>query len=226
MTETKPLNIYQKLIEIRKSVKFLQKNASGYKFKYGTEGQLLYAIRDKMDEMNMLLTMDMGNLQDIECSVLKDKQLIKIPGLRTTLSFTWINADNPSETLTKNIVLQNAETDIRTVGGILTYGYRYFLYKFFCVATDELDPDKFENSVSRIIESCGEEKESNDTGKTISDIQHLQLYNLVKDDKDYVNILCNHFKISTLQELPASKFDATLEAAKKRKVKTTEPKEF
>ena len=52
------MNIYQKLIEVRKLVDFLVKDEQGYQYKYVSGSSLLNTIRPKMDELGLLLVTD------------------------------------------------------------------------------------------------------------------------------------------------------------------------
>jgi hypothetical protein len=51
MTE---LNIYQKLVEVRKSVPYLKKEAEGKQYNYTGSSQVLASVRNKMDELGLL----------------------------------------------------------------------------------------------------------------------------------------------------------------------------
>jgi len=43
-------NIYQKLIEVRKVVNYLEKSNVGYQFKYVSSSQVLASVKNKLDE--------------------------------------------------------------------------------------------------------------------------------------------------------------------------------
>lgn len=146
------MNIYQKLVEVRKSVEYLQKEASGFKFKYTKESQVLAAVRPKMDELGLFLEMDMLSLEEFDYPHWhKDsKQFVTGKGLRAEFEFKWINSENPEETIVKKMIIQNDGIDAKSVGSLYTYANRYFLMKFFQIATDDLDPD----SHQKRIEAC------------------------------------------------------------------------
>lgn len=176
MSEVKPKNLYQKLVQVRRSVKYIQKNTQGYQFQYANEGSLLAAIRDEMDNQNVFLEMEMISLDACKCTTISDKKgLQEIEGLRAVFEFIWTDADNPADTIRKRLTVQHAESSIKTVGCLMTYANRYFLYKFFCVPTDKMDPDAFENNLDKIIdsnehispqtESSGEETEQDNKNK-------------------------------------------------------------
>ncbi len=150
-------NLYQKLIEVRKAVKYIQKTAEGFKFKYADEGSLLGAIRDEMDNQGVFLEIEMISLEECECVNISDaKGIVRVPGLRAEFEFKWTDCDNPNDTIIKHVKVQHAESVIKTVGSLLTYANKYFLYKFFQVATGKLDPDSFDNNLDRIIDGNDE----------------------------------------------------------------------
>jgi hypothetical protein len=155
--QEKNLNIYQKLVQVRKEVKYVQKSGNGYNFQYATEPQILGAIRSKMDELNLFLEVNMDALEPVVCMVIQNKALCKVDGLKATFSFTWTNGDQPDQTITKKMIMQDIEQGIETVGGLLTYANRYFLYKFFSVPTDKDDPDAFNNKIEKTFHSTPDE---------------------------------------------------------------------
>ena len=138
------MNLYQKLVEIRKQVGYIQKDAQGYGYKYAKESELLWAIRPKMDELGVLLSMDMVEAVDVIVEVQnKDKSFSDRKGKKATFVFTWRNSENPEEVDKHQIIVQDAGGDAQTMGGLMTYANRYFLYKFFSIPTDEADPDAY-----------------------------------------------------------------------------------
>lgn len=144
------MNIYQKLIEVRKSVPYLKKESQGHQYQYTGSSQVLASVRAKMDELGLLLVVRViGHNLLAETVENKDKydNLKKTTTYFTELDleFTWINADNPEETL--SIPFYGQGVDIageKGVGKALTYAEKYFLLKQFNIATDKDDPDSFQ----------------------------------------------------------------------------------
>ncbi|MEK3838687.1 ERF family protein [Paenibacillus sp. FSL R7-0128] len=149
--EIKPLNLYQKLVEVRKVVTYLQKATEGSQYKYTPSSQVLAAVRSKMDEMGLILEPEITGHQvsgsDIEFKG-SNGEITK----RTTTYFTeldmtmtWVNADNPDEKVTKLWYAQGVDiAGEKGVGKALTYAEKYFMLKFFNIATDKDDPDAFQ----------------------------------------------------------------------------------
>jgi hypothetical protein len=144
------MNIYQKLVEVRKSVPYLQKEAQGAQYQYVGSSQVLSAVRAKMDELGLFLTVKViGHNVSAETVENKDKY-DKVKKTTTyftelDLEFTWINAENPEEILIMPFYAQGVDiAGEKGVGKALTYGEKYFLLKTFNIATDKDDPDSFQ----------------------------------------------------------------------------------
>lgn len=146
------MNIYEKLLEIRKSVQYLQKDTSGQNCKYVSGSRVLAEIRPKMDELGLLLIPQIINSQISNITVVEGtpaKEKIK-QIVQCNMIFTWINAEKPEEKIDVPFSAFGMQNDISMAfGSALTYTERYFLLKFFNIATDKDDPDTFTNKTSK-----------------------------------------------------------------------------
>jgi|GEM_PF-6654367 len=134
------LNLLQKLVEIRKNVTYFKKDTKGYKYEYVSGSQVLSKIKSKMDELGVILQPLVGDDPKIE----KDG----VDWCYTSkMTYIWINADNPEDCLETPWFLCGTQNDpSKAFGSALTYSERYFLLKFFCVPTDDIDPDASQGS--------------------------------------------------------------------------------
>ena len=58
--------------------------------------------------------------------------------------YTWVNNENPTEEIRVNWVMVGQQSDAsQCLGSGLTYSMRYFLLKYFNVATPDDDPDNW-----------------------------------------------------------------------------------
>ena len=222
------MNLYQKLIEVRKQIFYIQKSAQGYKFQYATEGHILAAIRPKMDELGVFLEAEMNSLEPVDVCICKDKTQVMLKGLKASFTFTWTNADTPEEKINKTILVQGVDSDITSVGGLLTYAHRYFLFKFFSVATDKLDPDAFENSVSKIIDSQDNPKQIEQKESNIHIDLMYQLIDLIGDrgtkfngfekeeDSKWASNLCIQLNVPSLDKIKESQVGQAFAWANRR----------
>lgn len=135
-------NLYQKLGEVRKKTSYLQKAKKGFNYNYVSSSQVLESLNDSINEEGLIL------VPEIEKQVID--AIIDSKGktqYRTTLdmTFTWVNIDNPSETLKIKWNGQGFDDFEKGIGKALTYAEKYFLLKFFNIATDKDDPDEVAN---------------------------------------------------------------------------------
>lgn len=154
------LNIYQRLAKIRKQVEVIQKNKSGYNYKYVSEDEILAKITGAMDKYSLSLIP--GVIHDssvvIPYNTLKTKvsqnkatgettvydEHINEVLVKADMVFTWVNNDNPEERIEVPWVLVGHQADgSQSFGSGLSYAMRYFLLKYFNIATPDDDPDNW-----------------------------------------------------------------------------------
>lgn len=142
MSEPKPLNIYQKIVEIRKTVNCFSKDGSGHNYKYVTGSQVLGKIKNKMDELGVVLEPHLLN-QNHHTHTYKTKYGEATDFVITgDMKMIWINADDPVDRSEVHWQFAGQQDDIsQALGSGLTYTERYFLLKYFGAPTDEDDPD-------------------------------------------------------------------------------------
>jgi hypothetical protein len=144
------MNLKQKIIEIRKEVSFLQKKTEGYNYKYVTEDQVLFAIKDKMDSLGVLLIPSVTS-HHVKAHTYKNSYQKEVTEniVVGDMIFTWLDADS-DEVLEVPFALYGQQGDAsQAFGSGLTYSNRYFLLKFFQVATNESDPDKLRSKMKQ-----------------------------------------------------------------------------
>jgi hypothetical protein len=146
------LNIFQKLIEVRKSVPYLQKESKSFQYAYVGSSQVLGALKLKMDELQLLLIPRVTGHKVSESTVETfEKDTNNITKRTTTyfteldMTMTWVNAEKPEETIECPWYGQGVDTaGEKGTGKALTYAEKYFMLKFFNVPTDKDDPDSFQ----------------------------------------------------------------------------------
>lgn len=145
------MNIYQKLIEVRKEVPYLQKADKGYQFNYTGSSRVLGSLKMKMDELGLLLIPKVLDKRVYMETIEYPDPKTNLPKKTTTyfteldMEYTWVNAENPEEQITVPWYGQGIDTaGEKGVGKALTYAEKYFMLKFFNIATDKDDPDAFQ----------------------------------------------------------------------------------
>lgn len=149
------LNIYQKLARIRKQVEVIRKNKSGYGYKYVTEDEILARVSVFMDKYGLSLIPGI-NKESVRVSPYQYKKTkvtksgdiyeenvneVLVSG---DMTWTWVNNENPDERVEVNWAIVGQQGDAsQAFGSGLTYSSRYFLLKYFSIATPDDDPDSY-----------------------------------------------------------------------------------
>lgn len=139
------MGLYKKLLEMQKAVVGLTRDKSGNSYQYVSGDKVLGIVRPKMDSLGLIL------VPEIEDSSFtrQDYTLVDNKGnarqkseifCALKLKFTWIDIDT-GETLVCRWASSGQNNWDKGLGSALTYGERYFLLKFFHVATDKDDVD-------------------------------------------------------------------------------------
>lgn len=137
------MNLYQKIIEVRKVADGFTKDTKGYGYDYVSGNQILNKIKDKMNEVGLILqpSAQVGEHQLFCYTNSKGQEKVDIQ-VWGNMSYTWINAENPEEREVVSWAYYGQQDDIsKSFGSALTYSERYFLLKYFGLPTDEDDPD-------------------------------------------------------------------------------------
>lgn len=140
------MNLHLKIVEIKKSIEGFSKDKKSFGYEYVSGSQILRAIKDKMDELGVLLIpeVDYDTLHWEKHEYKNKKNEDKLDFLVTMkMNYTWVNAENPEDKITIPWVCigQQADDISKAVGTAMTYNERYFLLKFLGLPTDEDDAD-------------------------------------------------------------------------------------
>lgn len=141
--ETKPLNLYQKIVQVRQVAEGFSKDKKSFSYTYVSGNQVLSKIKDKMNELNLLLlpSTKVGEYHTHAYKTAKGKDVLDFI-VKGEMSYTWINGDNPEERETVTWAYYGQQDEIsKAYGSGLTYSERYYLLKSLGLPTDEDDPD-------------------------------------------------------------------------------------
>lgn len=136
------MGLYAKLLSIQSKVRGLKKNdeagqgASGYKYVNGSK--VLDVFRPLMDKEGLLLIPQVDSIENERIDYQtrnggKSEMLSKV-----MMTFTWVDVET-GETLPVKFGANGMNNWDKGLGSALTYAERYFLLKFFHIATDEDD---------------------------------------------------------------------------------------
>ena len=203
------MNIYQKLIEVRKQVPYLQKENSGGQYKYVSSSQVLANCKAKMDELQLLLVPAV-TAHKVSESIIEIKDKDGNATKRTITYFTeldmlmtWINAENPEEKISCAWYGQGVDiAGEKGVGKAMTYAEKYFMLKFFNIPTDKDDPDSFQEK--------NEKEEKKPTIKLISPAQVTRLFTVAGDRKELAKEIIAKYGYSSSKEIEVKNYDAII----------------
>ncbi len=163
--EIKDLSLVQKLAGIRKMVEVIRKNKSGYNYKYVSEDEILARVTAGMDKYHVLLypgivpqTTEVTPYSYTKTKNSKDgrkiEETVNEVLVNADMTFTWVNLDNAKDTLVVPWVIVGQQSDAsQAVGSGLSYLHRYFLLKFFQIATPDDDPDNWRSKKMQAAEA-------------------------------------------------------------------------
>lgn len=138
---TKQLNLRQKLAVIQNEVRGLGKNADQRTYQYVTESKVLEHIKPRMAELGLLLNTEVTDVANQRIDYATNSGSVKSAMFtRVKMRFTWIDCDS-DETLVSEWAGIGMNDWDKGFGSAITYGHRYYLLKFFHIATDADDVD-------------------------------------------------------------------------------------
>ena len=168
MSETK-LNLYQKLLEIQKSIIGLGKDGASFGYKYVTGSKALEHIKPLMNQYGIILKQEVLSItntrQDYQVKSGSKSEILTC----TTQKFTWVDCESGEKD--ENLFAANGQNDWeKGLGSALTYAERYFLLKYFHIATDEDDIDNPERDKNKAKPIEKHTPTIEEIGKRISEI--------------------------------------------------------
>lgn len=135
------MNIYKKLLAIQTELKGLSKDKKSFNYDYVTGNKLLSFIKPIMNEQGLILKQEVTKVETERVQyktskgVEKDEVLYKV-----WQKFTWIDIETGDKD--ENEFFSSGMNEFeKGLGSALTYAERYFILKYFHIATDEDDID-------------------------------------------------------------------------------------
>ena len=134
------LNLYQKLLHIQTKINGLGKDKSTYQYKYVTGDKILGEIKPLMNQLGLILKQEVISIENTRQDYLTSKGSKSEILSKVMMQFTWIDCATGDKDV--NLFGANGQNDWeKGLGSALTYAERYFLLKYFHIATDEDDID-------------------------------------------------------------------------------------
>ncbi len=141
------MNIYQKLLIIQQKINGLGKDKKSFTYSYVTGDKVLGEIKPLMNELGLILKQEVISIensrQDYKTTKGEKSEILS----KVMMRFTWIDTETGEKD--ENLFGANGQNDWeKGLGSALTYGERYFLLKYFHIATDEDDIDNDQRKTS------------------------------------------------------------------------------
>lgn len=135
--------IYQKLLHIQKIIVGLEKDKSTFNYKYVTGDKILKLIKPLMNDLGLILKQEVLSIEnERQDYVTKNGSKSEILS-KVMMRFTWIDTETGEKDV--NNFGANGQNDWeKGLGSAVTYAERYFLLKYFHIATDADDVDNEE----------------------------------------------------------------------------------
>jgi len=198
----KSKTIFTKLVNIRKSINYMQKTELGNQgAMYVDSSMLLHKIKTGLDEKNILLFQSIieSNVESISDPT-RNNPDAKSWIFRASTNFTFIDAETGETMEIPWVIIGKHQQDPAMAGGsALTYFERYFLLKFFLIPTSKDDPEFFEAKTSEKVSK----EQIEELEKIITQKGYINTKPILSK---YASKIENILKI---EELPAYKFESS-----------------
>lgn len=189
------MSIYKKLHKIQSAILGLGKDKKGNNYEYVTGNKVLSEIKPLMNDLGLLLKQEVISIDNVRQDYATRNGNKSEINSKVMMRFTWIDIETGEKD--ENLFGANGQNDWdKGVGSALTYGERYFLLKFFHIATDEDDidnPDRKKEEteqpkdttaeISKLLESSKDLKELETNYKSLSESDKKKFANLTSSIK-------------------------------------------
>ena len=135
----------------------MQKNKSGYGYKYVTEDEILAKVTAGMEKncISLVPMIKSGTGQVVPYKYVdkKGKDAYEIL-VNADMVFRWVDDENPDDFLDVEWLLVGQQGDAaQAFGAGLTYSNRYFLMKYFQMSTVDDDPDRWRSKQQEVLDA-------------------------------------------------------------------------
>ena len=135
----------------------MQKNKSGYGYKYVTEDEILAKVTAGMEKNNIslipMIKSGTGQVAPYKYVDKKGKDAYEIL-VNADMVFRWVDDENPEDFIDVEWLLVGQQGDAaQAFGAGLTYSNRYFLMKYFQMSTVDDDPDGWRSKQQEVLDA-------------------------------------------------------------------------
>ena len=209
------MSIYKKLLAIQKELKGLSKDKQSNNYSYVTGNKLLDFLKPIMNEQGLILKQEVTKVEterndyELKSGAKKSEILYKV-----WQKFTWIDTETGDKD--ENEFFSAGQNDWeKGLGSALTYAERYFLLKYFHIATDEDDIDNSERKAK-------EEEQDKKAASKKMDVCIKYLTEFVGDDIEKFEKVISHMnktfksEYKGFNQFKLEELESYIEALKKK----------
>lgn len=217
------MNIYEKLLAIETELQTVAKNldvatSNTKSYKAVSERDIIDAVKPleakyKVYSYPMHREVIESNILESESSY--NGKTTKRTTLMTRIKtiYRFVNAENPEEYIDTVVFSEGIDTQDKGSGKAMTYADKYALMKAYKISTGD-DPDQ---TASEEVEYTAKQK-----GYTVNVMSYInpeqgaEIQSLLGPAGMTEEELCKAYKIKALSQLPANKFEATVNRLKEK----------
>ena len=196
------MSLYKKLLEVQKKVIGLGKDKKSFGYDYVTGSKVLEHIKPILNEHGILLKQEVLSVEKERIDY-RAKSGEKSEMLYSVYQkFTWIDTDTGEKD--ENTFFSSGMNEWeKGLGSALTYAERYFLLKYFHIATDEDDIDNTARKNNDFVSLEPIIKELKKEELKISQIQIDSIVDLMEKTKSNLTKFLDYFKVAEISQMTA-----------------------
>ena len=196
------MSLYKKLLEVQKKVIGLGKDKKSFGYDYVTGSKILEHIKPILNECGILLKQEVVSVEKERIDY-RAKSGEKSEMLYSVYQkFTWIDTETGEKD--ENTFFSSGMNEWeKGLGSALTYAERYFLLKYFHIATDEDDIDNTGRKNDELVSLDPILKELKKEELKISQIQIDSIVDLMVKTKSDLKGFLGYFKVNEIPEMTA-----------------------
>ena len=195
-TSEKKMNLFQKLLEIQKTVVGLGKDSKSFGYQYVSGSKVLEYIKPMMNDLGIILKQEVLDIENTRQDYTTKNGLKSEILTKASMKFTWVDCETGEKD--ENYFAANGQNDWeKGLGSALTYAERYFLLKYFHITTDE---DDIDNPNRKPTEVTKPSKAEAPTPKkpTISDLSKVK--EALKKDREATITMLEKYDVTPEQK--------------------------
>ncbi len=144
------MNLYQRINEVRKLIKYVQKEksvstgAGGVGYKAVTHDQVTGMVREHMVSQGIVSYPVLVTSQSMPKEVNADLVVAKQFRYEATYDIVFVNIDDPADTLTIRIEAHAMDNADKACGKAISYAKKYAVLKLFEIETGEDEESRYQ----------------------------------------------------------------------------------